>query len=849
MTKLTSIILGSALGLTLAASVGLGITVGSNANFNEAQAASTTFSWTANGSTTSGYSFVCTNGSDKTDYYQDKNSTTGLDIYLKKSSGVLWSDAPVSTSLTVKVGGGSKKDPLTNNVTAYFVGSDYSTMISSSETTVTTKVEQKNGKNYTVSLTPVANAYGIMIHHTKESSYNIRIYSISLTYVTNDNIKYSVTYNSNGADSGTVPTDSTQYANNASVTVLGNTGNLAKSNCTFAGWNTATDGSGTEYVVGDTFNISSNTTLYAHWITGRYDFTGDKITFQNQSLTNATKYTGTFTNNSSFEVNFTGGSTPATYYDLGLGMRIYRNNGAINISALNNKTITSVIYTWAGENRPATGTYSFSSGSFSDSEFSVWSGSASAVTLTNIQTETGALVWRLQAIAVQFSDTTISNPVLSGSPECTNYSNAWDITNVKVNANVNGVVQDCTDRFNIVVNTALPTVTETTTMTVSVTATLKTNSSVTVTSNLTANLEFRGETSIEKLYYTPEGVLSGYFYGIFMGYATRTSGNYTYYDYYLANGNYGIYIYGAYSELTSNTTAPTYTPFETYLMVEGGYLSVYNNLYEVSSYVNKTEYPITFTELTDSTEKAKVGTIRTYVVTGEEEGHTFEKAIQMTASRLALVEGTVASLSGTISSSDAVTVTLTLASGNSFPVYIGKNVQSLDYTALASALVVGNKVSVKGFTSIHNTSYQVVNPIDVEVEPTYTAAQFAQDLLNATDAICQAATDTNGPLLAPVWINLEINKWPTLSDTEKATLRNAAANENGTTIEQAMARYDLIVYRYQLTNFINRSISNSANRMSGVLDGNQVVLITAIFGLVIGTTFVAFYALKKRKLD
>ena len=76
---------------------------------------------------------------------------------------------------------------------------------------------------------------------------------------------YTVTYDANGATSGTVPTDSTSYDANASVTVLGNTGNLVKTDYTFAGWNTAADGTGTDYAAGDTFTITADTTLYAKW--------------------------------------------------------------------------------------------------------------------------------------------------------------------------------------------------------------------------------------------------------------------------------------------------------------------------------------------------------------------------------------------------------------------------------------------------------------------------------------------------------------------------------------------------------------------------------------------------------
>lgn len=75
-----------------------------------------------------------------------------------------------------------------------------------------------------------------------------------------------VTYDGNGKTGGTVPTDaSSPYAPSSTVTVLGNTGSLVRTGCTFAGWNTAADGSGTTYAAGETFTISANTTLYAKW--------------------------------------------------------------------------------------------------------------------------------------------------------------------------------------------------------------------------------------------------------------------------------------------------------------------------------------------------------------------------------------------------------------------------------------------------------------------------------------------------------------------------------------------------------------------------------------------------------
>ncbi len=81
---------------------------------------------------------------------------------------------------------------------------------------------------------------------------------------------YTVTYNANGATGGSVPVDeSSPYAQGATVTVLGNTGDLVRTGFIFSDWNTLADGSGSQYAPVATFNMpGSNVTLYAQWNTG-----------------------------------------------------------------------------------------------------------------------------------------------------------------------------------------------------------------------------------------------------------------------------------------------------------------------------------------------------------------------------------------------------------------------------------------------------------------------------------------------------------------------------------------------------------------------------------------------------
>lgn len=78
--------------------------------------------------------------------------------------------------------------------------------------------------------------------------------------------KYSVTYSAPDKTGGDVPTDSTTYLANASVTVIGNTGSLLKTGYAFAGWKV--EGDDTLYKAGDEYTITGDVTFVAQWVTG-----------------------------------------------------------------------------------------------------------------------------------------------------------------------------------------------------------------------------------------------------------------------------------------------------------------------------------------------------------------------------------------------------------------------------------------------------------------------------------------------------------------------------------------------------------------------------------------------------
>jgi len=117
---------------------------------------------------------------------------------------------------------------------------------------------------------------------------------------------YTVTYNGNGSTGGSVPVDTTNYEQGATVTVLGNTGSLTRTGYSFTGWCMNENGEGDIYTQGQTFTMgTSNVILYARW------------------TTNPT-YTVTYNGNGS-----TGGSVPVdtTNYEQGALVTVLGNTG------------------------------------------------------------------------------------------------------------------------------------------------------------------------------------------------------------------------------------------------------------------------------------------------------------------------------------------------------------------------------------------------------------------------------------------------------------------------------------------------------------------------------------------
>jgi uncharacterized repeat protein (TIGR02543 family) len=177
--------------------------------------------------------------------------------------------------------------------------------------------------------TNVGTYSNIVISVTNGNSAPVHLPAFSLAVVAGANAAiYTVTYDGNDASGGAPPASPTSYSTGATVTVLGNLANLARTGYTFSGWNTAANGSGTTYAAGNTFLIDSNVTLYAVWTA---------------NAASSTSYTVTYNGNGAAS-----GAPPAgpTSYATGATVTVLGNTGNFAHSG----------YTFSGWNTAANGT-------------------------------------------------------------------------------------------------------------------------------------------------------------------------------------------------------------------------------------------------------------------------------------------------------------------------------------------------------------------------------------------------------------------------------------------------------------------------------------------------------------
>lgn len=330
-------------------------------------------------------------------------------------------------------------------------------------------------------------------------------------------------------------------------------------------------------------------------------------------------------------------------------------------------------------------------------------------------------------------------------------------------------------------------------------------------------------TSIQEIYTKASGAAVD-FHGYYVGFSTGTGPI-------IMDGEYGIVIYDKTHDVSG------YTPNVTKLHVVGA-LNVFEGLYEVNAST------VEASSSTDISEPV------TYTVTGSE--------TYIHESRHTYVTGTVSSITvaeGKTKWSDDTTIYMNV---NSKPVKCFVKAGGLDSTItdkIDAALLSSTSITLTGFTGWYDGFQVAVNGL-FEASGTYTLNQFVTDFFDETNAICTTYEDGVSDYasfktqLQAVWTDLNSEtKYQDLSDTDKGLLRTTVASQEAgaSDLQKALARYEFLVLKYKLGDFLERGLITSSNSISLIKNNSVTAIIIVTASIAVISLSGVFFIIRKRK--
>ena len=263
--------------------------------------------------------------SAKTDFYQDATGDCYMQIL---NTDAYWTTTPTSISFAASIGGGTGNKDLTNPVYVSLLDAN-GDVITNTQTTVTSHITTNTGDSYVITMPVVNNVYGVKLSHEKETGYNVRYYSFSLSYV------------ANGGSTPPTPTTYTVTFDAGEGEFVGSTDFPNESNTIAAGTYTlpsATPATGytfNKWNIGDaTYDAGASYT-----VSGNADFVASYT--QNGGGTGETTTTYTFTSKSwaATPTDWTSGQD-GNQFQSGRGVQV--TNGATGANATSPKSFTNV---------------------------------------------------------------------------------------------------------------------------------------------------------------------------------------------------------------------------------------------------------------------------------------------------------------------------------------------------------------------------------------------------------------------------------------------------------------------------------------------------------------------------
>ncbi len=175
------------------------------------------------------------------------------------------------------------------------------------------------------------------------------------------------------------------------------------------------------------------------------------------------------------------------------------------------------------------------------------------------------------------------------------------------------------------------------------------------------------------------------------------------------------------------------------------------------------------------------------------------------------------------------------------------------YSSLA-----GKKVSIKNAVSSAHGKLEAnqlllteQTTIEVIEDDGAKALAFGTSFLNKTATACTDGTKDNSEELKTAWavLNTEFNA---LSDGAKKLVKEAVANNAGTDLEKAMARYDHIVKRYsaahtEISDFIGRGVTASLTNQLFKTNTTNNIMVISIIACASAAAIGSFFFIRKRK--
>ena len=298
----------------------------------------------------------------------------------------------------------------------------------------------------------------------------------------------------------------------------------------------------------------------------------------------------------------------------------------------------------------------------------------------------------------------------------------------------------------------------------------------------------------------------------------------------IMDGEYGVVIFNKDLDVTS------YTENETKLHVTGT-IDIYNGLYEVKN-------------ATITSSSATIAAPVTYTVTGSE--------TYIHESRLTFVTGTVVSITPKTEGDYWTSDTTVVMSVNSKQIQCFAKANALDSVTggkIQTALSNSTSITLTGFTGWF-TNFQVTLTGVHESSGSYSLSTFITDFNNETNAICSTYVDgtsdyaTFKTQLQGAWSRLNSeDKYQDLSDDDKQTLRTETASnlDGASALQKMLARYEFLVGKYQLGDFLERGLGSSSNKFNIVNSNNVAAVIIVTTTIAVVSLTGVFFIIRKRK--